>query len=217
MRRVLTAVALANVAVSTAPAQWAGMPAWNSPRGRPGIMMHIDVGVPNDGSGGGNAFGVRGTAGWRRWSLAAGICSWQPDGFTNRISAYAGALRFRVVGGSLTPLAVNILGGGGRTSDLAEPMMSREATTNAIAGAGAGVLLPFPGLNVEPYASLTNRWRWVDGSSETQSNVGLTLGANLDFGTLFGIHVAYDAESQGGTTASVFGISALIWLAPISR
>ena len=73
--------------------------------------------------------------------------------------------------------------------------------------------VPTPGISIEPYLSLTNRWYKASGISGTTSNFGWTLGANANFGML-GFHVAYDKEGDGG--GGIIGIGAHIALkAPI--
>ena len=75
------------------------------------------------------------------------------------------------------------------------------------AGAGLSVNVPTPGLNIEPYLSISNRWHKPSGGS-TESNIGWVLGANVGLGML-GLHVAYDSENYGGgTTAGIIGIGA---------
>ena len=77
------------------------------------------------------------------------------------------------------------------------------------------VSVPTPGISIEPYLSVTNRWYKFSGISGTESNIGWTLGANANFGML-GVHLAYDSESMGGGTAGIIGIGAHIALkAPI--
>jgi hypothetical protein len=87
--------------------------------------------------------------------------------------------------------------------------------TTLLAGAGLSVNVPTPGLSIEPYLSVSNRWHKPTGGP-TDSNIGWVLGANVGFGML-GLHVAYDSESfGGGTTAGVLGIGVHVALkAPI--
>jgi hypothetical protein len=70
-------------------------------------------------------------------------------------------------------------------------------------------------VSIEPYLSLTNRWHKFSGLTGTTSNFGWTLGANANFG-MFGVHLAYDSESNGGTTGGIFALGAHVALkAPI--
>jgi hypothetical protein len=202
MKRVSLLVALGVAAATPAPAQWLGMPVWNSPKGGTGITISGDYGKPNADWGKGNAFGARGTLGLGSLSVTAGFASWKPEGASNSASSIGGTAAFRVIGGTLLPVNVNLLVGGGRATASGLPDL-----TNLVAGGGASISLPTPGVAIEPYVSLTNRWHKPSGGS-TESNFGWTIGANLGFG-LLGAHIAYDSESfGGGSTGGIIGIGA---------
>lgn len=204
MNRVLSVVALAVCAAAPASAQWAGMPVWNSPKGGTGITISGDYAKPNADAGKGNAFGARGTVGLGSLSLTAGFASWKPSGAPTSLKTVGGDAAFRVIGGTLLPINVNLLVGGGRTTASGAP-----GVTNLVAGGGVSVSLPTPGVSIEPYLSLTNRWNKVSGVSGTNSEFGWTLGANLGFGGIFGAHLAYDSQKlPGGGTAGIIGVGA---------
>lgn len=199
MKRVFLVVTLAAGAVAPAAAQWAGMPVWNSPSGGTGITISGDYGKPNADLGKGNAFGARGTVGFGSLSVTAGLASYKPSG-DPRATSLGGTAAFRVIGGSLLPVNVNLLAGGARTTADSVPDL-----TTIVAGGGVSVTLPTPGLSIEPYLSLTNRWHKPSGGS-TDSNFGWTIGANLGLGML-GAHIAYDSESFGsGVTGGIIGL-----------
>ena len=204
MKRVLLVV-LAGVGLcGPASAQWQGMPVWNSPKGGTGITISGDYGKPNYG-GKGNAFGARGTVGLGSLSATLGFASWNPSGTAPTLKSVGGDAAFRVIGGSLLPININLLVGGGRATGSGVP-----ATTNIIAGGGASLTLPTPGVSLEPYVSLTERWHHIGASgvtpSSTNSGFGWTIGANLGFGAM-GAHIAYDSESRsGGGTGGILGV-----------
>ena len=200
MKRLVLVSVLVAGAAAPAAAQFLGMPVWNSPKGGTGITISGDYGKPNADLGKGNAFGVRGTVGLGSLNLTAGFTSWNPSGTTPNLKSVGGNAAFRVVGGSLLPVNVNLLVGGARTTASG----ASGGTTTLIAGGGVSVSLPLP-LSIEPYLSLTNRWHKPSGLS-TDSNIGWTIGANLGFG-LMGAHVAYDSESLGGgSTGGILGV-----------
>lgn len=200
MKRVLLVV-LAGVGLSSpASAQFLGMPVWNSPKGGTGITISGDYGKPNADLGKGNAFGARGSLGLGSLTATLGFASWNPSGTAPTVKSIGGDAAFRVIGGSLLPININLLVGGARASQTGLP-----GTTTIVAGGGASLTLPTPGVSLEPYVSLTNRWHSFSGS--TNSNFGWTIGANLGFGGVFGAHIAYDSESLGGgSTGSVLGV-----------
>lgn len=206
MKRVLLVV-LAGVGISTpAFAQWLGMPVWNSPKGGTGITISGDYGKPNADWGKGNAFGGRATLGLGSLSATLGFASWNPSGTAPTLKSIGGDAAFRVIGGSLLPININLLVGGGRSTGSGVP-----ATTNIIAGGGASLTLPTPGVSLEPYVSLTERWHHLGSTavtpSSTNSDFGWTIGANLGFGGVMGAHIAYDSESlSGGGTGGILGV-----------
>lgn len=206
MKRIAAVAALVTLVALPAAAQWAGMPAWNNPKGGTGVTINGDVGIPNSDAGKGTAFGARATLGLANISFTAGLATWKPDGAGERTTSVGGVAQFRVIGGSLIPIALNLQLGAGTQSAISGtgplPKM-----TNILAGAGLSVNVPTPGINIEPYLSISSRWHKPSGGS-TESNIGWVLGANVGFGML-GLHVAYDSESYGGgRTAGVIGIGA---------
>jgi hypothetical protein len=215
MKRMITVLALVAFAAAPAAAQWAGMPVWNSPKGGTGITINGDVGVPNQDAGKGTAFGARGTLGLANLSITAGVGTWKPDTMNESSTSFGAVAGFRVIGGSLLPIALNLQLGAGTAGEITSGTSTLPKTTNIIAGAGLSVNVPTPGVSIDPYLSITNRWHKPTGFS-TESNIGWTLGANLGFGML-GLHVAYDSESRGGgVTNGIFGIGAHVALkAPI--
>ncbi len=215
MKRIAILVALVATAVTPVAAQWAGMPVWNNPKGGTGVTVNADLGIPNSDAGKGTAFGARATLGLVNLNITAGVTSWKPDGFNESTTSVGGVAAFRVIGGSLLPIALNLQLGASSAGSITAGTTTLPKTTTVIAGAGLGVNVPTPGLSIDPYVSITNRWHKPSGGN-TESNIGWTLGANLAFGML-GLHVAYDSESYGGgRTDGVIGIGAHVALkAPI--
>ena len=211
MKRMLAALAAAAFMVAPLAAQSFGMPNWSSPKGGTGVTINGDLGLPNSDAGKGTAFGARASLGLANISLTAGIASWKPKGATESTTSVGGVAGFRAIGGSLIPVSLNIqLGASTASSYGAVPKM-----TNILAGAGLSVNVPTPGLSIEPYLSISNRWHKPSGGS-TESNIGWVIGANVGFG-MVGLHLAYDAEKlDNGSTAGVLGIGAHVALkAPI--
>ena len=214
MKRMLASLAAAMFATAPLAAQWAGMPAWNNPKGGTGVTINGDVGIPNSDAGKGTAFGARAQLGLANISFTAGISSWKPNGFSSSTTTVGGVAQFRAIGGSLIPVSLNIQLGGS-TSSAISGTASLPKMTNILAGAGISASVPTPGLSIEPYLSVSNRWHKPSGGS-TESNIGWVIGANVGFGML-GLHVAYDSEKlDDGSTAGVIGIGAHVALkAPI--
>ena len=206
MKRLMLAVGLAAFAAAPAAAQWFGMPVWNSPKGGTGITVSGDFGAPNEDFGKGTAFGARGSLGLGNLTVTAGVASWKPDGASESFTSLGGNAAFRVIGGSLLPVAINLQAGAARIGEAnTEPVATR-----IIAGGGVSASLPTPGVSIEPYLSITNRWTKYSGV-DVESGIGWTLGANASFG-LFGVHLAYDSEDFLGTTVNTVGVGAHLQL-----
>lgn len=210
MKRMMAVLTLAALAATPAAAQLLGMPVWNNPKGGTGIVVSGDLGIPNETYGKGTAFGARGSIGLGTLTLGVGGSSWTPDtAGAEAITSLGATAGFRVIGGSLLPVALNLQLGAARATATGEPNL-----TNFLVGAGVSVNVPTPGINIEPYLSVSNRWHKAAGA-DAESNIGWVLGANVGLGML-GLHIAYDSESNGGETGSVIGIGAHFQLkAPI--
>jgi hypothetical protein len=210
MKRMITVLALVAFAATPAAAQWLGMPVWNSPKGGTGVTVNGDLAIPSEDWGKGTAFGARGTLGLANLSVTAGLSSWKPDGAAESYTSIGANAGFRVIGGSLLPVALNLQLGGATVGEA----NGDSSLFRFTAGGGVAVSVPTPGISIEPYLSLTNRWYKYSGLS-TESNFGWTLGANANFGML-GVHLAYDSESVPGGSAGIFALGAHVQLkAPI--
>lgn len=213
MKRFFLAAGLATLLATPAVGQYYGMPVWNSPKGGTGVTLNGDFGLPGEETGKGTAFGARAAIGLANLTVSAGVSTYSPDGLDEAFTSFGGSAAFRVIGGSLLPVAVNILVGAARTGEVDAGVITFPAMTTIVAGAGVSAGLPTPGLSIEPYVTVTNRF--MSANSNTESAVGVTFGANLGMG-LFGLHLAYDTMSNNGVTQSIFGIGAHVALkAPI--
>ena len=206
MKRIVLLVSIIASAATPAMAQWAGMPVWNNPKGGTGVTIDGDLAFPNSNGGKGTAFGARATLGLANISLTAGVSSWKPDGFSSSTTSVGGTAQLKVIGGSLIPVALNIQLGAGTSSEANSGLLTQPKTTSLVAGAGLSVNVPTPGLSIEPYLSLGERWNKPSGAS-TESNFGWVLGANVSFGML-GLHLAYDSQKLGSATRGIFGVGA---------
>ena len=202
MKRTLTVLAAAAFAVSPLVAQSLGMPNWSSPKGGTGITISGDLAKPNEDWGKGTAYGARGSFGFGAITLTAALASWKPDGASDAYPSIGGQAAFRVIGGSLMPLALSLQLDGSRVG----AANGDSALTRVGLGGAVSVNVPTPGLSIEPYLAVNNRWYKFSGSTGTESNIAWTLGANVGFG-MMGLHLAYDSESlDGGGTGGIWGL-----------
>src|SRR6266567_8742360 len=154
MKRGLILIALALGAAAPASAQFAGMPVWNSPKGGTGITISGDYGKPDSSGGKGSAFGARASLGLVNLTLTAGFSSWKPANYSSSVSTFAGDAAFRVVGGSLIPIAINVQVGAGTSSKVTSGGPVNIPSTTTVTGAvGVSASIPSPGISIEPYFS----------------------------------------------------------------
>ncbi len=199
MKRAVILLGMAVVLATPAAAQWLGEPVWNSPKAGTGVTISGDYARPDSAYGKGNVWGGRASLGLSTITLTAGVATWSRPNGAPSVTSVGGNVGFRLIGGSLIPVAVNMqLGGTGTTS-------TPKATT-LIGAVGVSVPLPTPGFSIEPYFSPGVRYRNSGGGTNT-TNFGYALGANLGFG-LLGVHLAYDWEhnKSNGASGGVFGV-----------
>jgi hypothetical protein len=208
-----TAVVIGFLALLAAPAaaQWLGTPTWNTPKGGTGLTIYGDYGAPNDSAGKGNAFGGRVAVGVGTITLTAGVASWKPENFNDRVTSYGGTAAFRLIGGSLIPVSLNLQFGAAHSAEVTSGTQTLSAQTTVTGAVGLSVPLPTPGFSIEPYFSPGIRYHKFStvptGVSDHQTNFGWVVGGNFGFG-LVGIHLAYDSEKFDNGTHGIFGIGA---------
>ena len=200
MKRAVLLIALTAFAAMPAAAQWAGEPVWNSPKGGTGLTISGDYAKPNADYGKGNTWGGRAALGLGTFTITAGVASWKPQGATESFTSIGGNADFRLIGGSLLPVAVNLQVGAART-DSANATPAQTSVTGAV---GISVPLPTPGISIEPYFSPGIRYHSFSGAGNS-TKFGYVIGANLSFGVL-GAHIAYDNEKVTGGSRGVFGV-----------
>jgi hypothetical protein len=221
MKRMLSIMGTVMGLATPAAAQWAGMPAWNSPKSGTGVTFYGDYGAPNDSAGKGHAFGGRAALGIGTITLTAGVASWKPEGQNARATSYGGTAAFRLIGGSLIPISVNLELGAAHNAMGTSGADTVGASTTVLGAVGFSVPLPTPGISIEPYFSPGIRYhKYSDvavGTKDNQTNFGWVIGGNFSFG-LVGIHVAYDSEKFGtggpvrSGTHGVLGVGADVGL-----
>lgn len=207
MKRTWLLAVLAIGGAAPASAQFLGMPVWNSPSGGSGLTISGDYGKPNSNYfGGGSAFGGRATLGLGTLSVTAGVANFSPSpAGSSSVTSYGGDVAFRVIGGPLVPVKINVQGGAAHAS------VNGTSLTNVTGAVGIGVTLPMPGISIEPYISPGIRY-FKQGSvgptgGTSSTKFGFAIGANVGFGML-GVHIAYDHTQISGVNVSTFGIGA---------
>ncbi|HXQ29800.1 MAG TPA: hypothetical protein VN848_11080 [Gemmatimonadales bacterium] len=204
MRVALLAGAICGVLLPVAAAaQLPGMPVWDSPRAGTGLLVAADVGRPDSSGGNGSTFAGRVALGFSALTLSASVGTRDPDGGPNTTVA-GGTVAYRVIGGSLIPIAVNVQGG---IAGVRGAGRTERRYTGAL---GFSVDLPLPGITFEPWVApgLRTNYAGATGSlgSTTNTNFGIAGGITLGFG-LIGVHAALDYEHlPGGGHTTTLGL-----------
>ena len=210
MTRGVLTLSLGAGLVTRAAAQWLGVPVWNSPEGG-GLTVSADYAKPNSDYGSGSTWGVRLSWGRGIASFTAGAASWQPGGGGESLTSIGGNATFRIIGGTLPPIASNGIRAnvqlGLAHTEVANLVVSSVSGTAVTGALGFGVRLRAQYFSAEPYFSPGIRYRSVSGGGNSTA-FGYAIGANVGFG-LFGVHLAYDNEQlKGGGNVGVFGVGA---------
>jgi len=216
MKRTALTLALATFLATPLTAQWLGMPTWHSPKGGTGVTFYGDYGSPSDSSGGGDAFGGRASLGLGTITLTAGVASWKPAALNDRVTSYGSTAAFRLIGGSLIPVSVDLQLGAARSAEVTSGVSTFPGQTSVTGSVGFSVPLPTPGIRIEPYFSPGIRYHHLSNvtapTPNHQTNFGWVIGGNFSFG-LVGVHLAYDSEKlDDGTTQKVLGLGANVGL-----
>src|SRR5438046_8086907 len=143
MKRTALTLGLTLLATPAA-AQWLVEPMWNDPTAGTGFTIYGDYSRPNSNVGGGTAFGGRVALGAGIFTLTGGVASWDPDLVSQRLLSVGGTVGFRLIGGSLIPVAVNLQLGGGHSFEITSATTTLPLQTMLHAAVGLSVPLPTP-------------------------------------------------------------------------
>src|SRR5260370_30620245 len=185
MKRAVLTLGFVALVTTQAAARWLGEPVWNRPMGGTGLTISGDYASPNSNYGKGNAWGGRAALGLGTVSFELGVASWKPDGAAQSFTSVGGNAGFRLVGGSLLPVAVNLQVGAART----DSANLTPALTRVIAAVGFSIPLPTPGLSIEPFFSPALRRPSTGAPPPPHSRYA--TGADIGVGTVR-LHLAYD-------------------------
>src|SRR2546425_11426348 len=182
MKRAALTLGLALLAPPAA-AQWLGEPTWNAPTAGSGFTIYGDYSRPNTDAGGGNAIGGRIMLGAGTFTLTGGVSSWKADLVSQRITTFGGTAAFRLIGGSLIPVAVNLQLGGGHSLEITSSTVAAPVQTMLFGAVGLSVPLPTlfflmirrpPRSTLFPYTTL-----FRSGVKDHETNFGWVIGGNL--------------------------------------
>jgi hypothetical protein len=208
---VLSSALVAATSPARTAAQLPGMPVWNSPRSGTGVFIAGDVGIPDSSLGKGTTIAGRAALGLSALTLSATVGVRNPSGAGSSVTEYGGTAAYRLIGGSLIPISINLQGGFASWSDSV-------TSTRGTAAIGLAIDLPIPGISFEPWVApgLRVNHRGASGplSSETNTEFGVAGGLTFGLG-LIGLHGAVDYEKlPGGGHTTTLGVGLHVDIKP---
>jgi hypothetical protein len=193
-----------------AAAQVRGIPVYNS--GIPtGIGIYGDVGFSDENAGKGKAFAVSGRAGFGPFGATAILSTFNPDGPGSSDVSVGATLNYKIFGGPLIPLSVTLQGGIGYSKPDTGLLPGDEATElHFPIGVGFALTIPNPALAIRPWIAprLDVVRASFSGTSDSETNFGISAGLELNLLTGFGIQAAYDRVFRDLEDPGVFGVGA---------
>jgi hypothetical protein len=192
-----------------AEAQVRGIPVYNN--GIPsGIGIYGDVGFPDEEAGKGTAYAVSGRAGFGAFGATAILSTFDPDGAGENDVSVGATLNYKIFGAPLTPLSVTLQAGIGYSKPDVGLLPGDEDELRFPIGLGFALMIPNPALAIQPWiAPRVDVVRLSGGGiSDTETNLGLGGGVELNLLNGFGMHAAYDRVFIDGGDPSTFGLGA---------
>jgi Outer membrane protein beta-barrel domain len=192
-----------------AEAQVRGIPVYNN--GIPsGIGIYGDVGFPDEEAGKGTAYAVSGRAGFGAFGATAILSTFDPDGAGENDVSVGATLNYKIFGAPLTPLSVTLQAGIGYSKPDVGLLPGDEDELRFPIGLGFALMIPNPALAIQPWiAPRVDVVRLSGGGiSDTETNLGLGGGVELNLLNGIGVHAAYDRVFIDGGDPSTFGLGA---------
>jgi Outer membrane protein beta-barrel domain len=196
--------------VPGAVAQVRGIPVYNSGVAT-GIAIYGDVGFSNQNAGKGTAFAATGQAGFGPLGATATLSTFNPDGPGGSDVSVGATLNYKVFGGPLVPLSVTLQGGIGYSKPDTGLLPGSDVNELRFpVGVGFALTIPNPVLAIKPWIAprLDIVHSSVSGTSDTQTNFGISAGLELNLLNGFGLQAAYDRVFLDGGDPGVFGLGA---------
>ena len=214
---VAAAVALAVFAgAGTVRAQLPGIPVYNTvvPAG---FTIAADVAFPSSSTHLGTSFAGTGAYGTGPFgfTLSIGATSIEADTISLTQATIGGTVNWKVFGGPLIPLAVNLQAGvaywefGDPDSNFVAGGTEKIENFRVPLGVSFVLTIPTPGMAIKPWIAPRMDYRRTTlsgGLSSDATEFAFSIGLDLAFLNGLGARAAYDWLKSDGTTQSIFGV-----------
>ncbi len=210
MRQTSLAVAAILCAAVPAAAQVRGIPVYNSGVAT-GVAIGAEIGIPNNSSGGGTAFGGSARVGFGRIGVTAMAAESNPGGTGANFLSVGTSLNLKLLGGPLIPPSVTLQGGAGYSKNtlVAEPIGTTGSRTELRFPIGLGIALslPNPVLAIKPWLAPRIDVIHVSAQGASTTANAFAISGGIEFNLLsgLGLHTGYDWSRRDGITYGTFG------------
>jgi hypothetical protein len=214
---VAAAVALAVFAgAGTVRAQLPGIPVYNTvvPAG---FTIAADVGFPSSSTHLGTTFAGTGAFGTGPFgfTLSIGATGLKADTLTLTQATIGGTANWKIFGGPLIPLAVNLQAGvaywefGDPDSNFVAGGTQKVQEFRVPIGVGFVLTIPTPGMAIKPWIAPRMDYRRTTlsgGLSSDATEFAFSIGLDLAFLNGLGARAAYDWVNSDGSALSTIGV-----------
>jgi opacity protein-like surface antigen len=219
MKRSIVIAACAALGVfagaGTVRAQLPGIPVYNTvvPAG---FTIAADVAFPSSSTHLGTSFAGTGAFGTGRFgfTLSIGATSVKADTVSLTQATIGGTVNWKVFGGPLIPLAVNLQAGvaywefGDPDSNFVAGGTEKIENFHVPVGVSFVLTIPTPGMAIKPWIAprVDYSRTTLDGLSSDATEFAFSIGLDLAFLNGLGVRAAYDWMKSDGSTLSTIGV-----------
>ena len=207
MKRLIVVATTAALAVfvgaGTVGAQLPGIPVYNTPVSS-GFTIAADIGFPNDATGLGTSYAITGAFGTGLFGFTGSIGGTKIDAIDKTQVTVGGTANWKIFGGPLIPLAVNLQAGVAYWEGVSD-----SKNLHVPVGLSAMLTIPTPGMAIKPWIAPRvdySRAKVGDVTISDQTEFAISLGLDLAFLNGLGVHAVYDWMRVEGTTLSTIGV-----------
>ena len=213
MKRLTTVAAVVAggiMVAGQARAQLPGIPVYNTVVAT-GLTLAGDVAFPNDNSGLSTSYGATGALGLGIFGFTASLGATKVDATGQTEVSFGGTANWKIFGGPLIPLALNLQGGAAYWEADFPGTPSKIKNLRVPVGISATLTIPTPGMAIKPWIAPRVEYRRSepDGqNSVDHTDFAWSAGIELAFLGGLGVHAAYDWLRSDGVTSSTVGVGA---------
>jgi opacity protein-like surface antigen len=188
--------------VGTLWAQLPGIPVYNTPIAS-GFTIGADVAFPSNSTGLGTSYAITGAFGTGLFGFTGSIGGTKVEAINKTQVTVGGTANWKVFGGPLIPLAVNLQAGVAYWEGALDSKNLRVPV-----GVSAMLTIPSPGMAIKPWIAPRVDFSQVEvgGTTSDQTEFAFSIGLDLAFLSGLGVRAAYDWMKSDGSTLSTIGV-----------